>query len=263
MAKNKKGAILLVQLALVGFFSVGMYSYMQKELTPVNVYVYKNRIAKNSEIEMADLTVKSIPANAKTAGFLTEKEVENIKKGLMVVTTDVEPGQYAYSSQVQEGRKADPFETMELTNYRKISIPVSYETAAAGEISRGDRVDLAFVGKTVKGNYSKTFLQNVLVYSVTTGEGFEYVEHTKIKKSTTTAEDTSSDVSADDLTAPSLVTVAVPLKDAEEILARMQVGEDSIISRFETSENVNSVGFSYESNDEGRVTATQKAVEVK
>ena len=106
---------------------------MQKELNPTTVYVYKNKILKNSEIEVSDLMSKTIPANAKDSSFLNESDIEKIKQGSMVAATDVEAGQYAYSKQIKEGDKIDPFETMDLSTYRKISIPVSYETSVAGE----------------------------------------------------------------------------------------------------------------------------------
>lgn len=277
MAKSdsKKRAIFLIQLALVGFFSVGMYSYMQKELSPTTVYVYKNRISKNSEIEISDLTTKTIPVNAKDSSFLTENDVEKIKQGLMVVSTDVEAGQYAYSSQVKEGKKVDPFETMDLTNYRKISIPVSYETSVAGEIEKGDKIDLVFVGEVEStanngssngGSYAKTFMQEVLVYSVTTGEGFEYVSHSHLKKSESSAaitEDGSTVVPAEDITAPTLVTIAVPLNQAEEILARLEKGSVKILGRFEESEYTSSSGYVFGTSTPQSVYAGEKNVESK
>lgn len=272
MAKSnsKKRAIFLVQLALVGFFSVGMYSYMQKELNPATVYVYKNRLTKNSEIEISDLTTKTIPANAKDSSFLSEKDIEKIKQGIMVAATDVEPGQYAYSNQVKEGKKVDPFETMDLTNYRKITIPVSYETSVAGEIEKGDKVDLVFVGDvestTGDGSYAKTIMQDVLVYSVTTGEGFEYVSHSHMKKSETygtTSEDGSSTIAAEDMTAPTLVTLAVPLNQAEEILARLEKGSIKILGRFEESEYTSSPGFVLGALNPSLIFAGEKNVETK
>lgn len=268
---NKKLAVLLVEISLVGFFSIGMYSYMQKELTPVEVYIYKNKIVKNSEIEMSDLRTKMIPAKAKDSGFLTEKDIEDIKKGGMVASTDVEPGQYAYSNQVKPGSKIDPFDTVDLTSYRKISIPVTYETSVAGEIQRGDKVDLVFTGAVtnqsgVEGSYAKTFMQDVLVYSVTTGEGFEYVSHSHLKKSESVVPaDESGDgaIPAEDLTAPALVTIAVPLNQAEEILARLEKGTVKILGRFEESEFTNSPGFVYGVSSPDNLFVGEKNVEVK
>ena len=269
-SNSKKRAIFLVQLALVGVFSVGMNGYMKKELNPTTVYVYKNRILKNSEIEMSDLIERTIPANAKDGSFLTAADIEKIKAGTMVAATDVDAGQYAYSSQVKEGKKIDPFETMDLSNYRKISIPVSYETSVAGEIEKGDKIDLVFIGKVTGanggGSYVKTFMQEVLVYSVTTGEGFEYVSHSHLKKSessTAIAEDGSTIIPAEDITSPSLVTIAVPMNQAEEILARLEQGTVKILGRFEESEYTNSPGYVYGVANPDKVYIGEKNVEVK
>lgn len=272
MARNnsKKRAVFLVQLGLVGVFSVGMYTYMQKELSPTTVYVYKNRILKNSEIEASDLITKTIPVNAKDSSFLTEADMEKIRQGIMVASTDVEAGQYAYSSQVKEGKKIDPFETMDLTNYRKISIPVSYETSVAGEIEKGDKIDLVYIGDaksaTDTGSYAKTFMQDVLVYSVTTGDGFEYVSHSHLKKSESVAsisEDGSTVVSAEDITAPSLVTIAVPINQAEEILARLEQGTVKILGRFEESEYTSSPGYLFGTSSPEAIYAGEKNVETR
>lgn len=272
MAKNnKKLAVLLVEISLVGFFSIGMYSYMQKELSPVEVYVYKNKIVKNSEIELSDLRTKTIPVKAKDSGFLTEKDIENIRDGGMVASTDVEPGQYAYSNQIKPGDKIDPFETIDLTTYRKISIPVTYETSMAGEIKRGDKVDLVFTGSVMsqnedEGSYAKTFMQDVLVYSVTTGEGFEYVSHSHLKKSESIVPadgDSGDTIPAEDLTAPALVTIAVPLNQAEEILARLEKGTVKILGRFEESEYTNSPGFVYGVSSPNNLFVGEKNVETK
>lgn len=272
MAKSdsKKRAIMLVQLALVLAFSAGTHSYMKKELSPTTVYVYKNRISKNSEIEMSDLTTKTIPVNAKDNNFLSEKDIEKIKQGIMVAAADVEAGQYAYSSQVKEGKKVDPFETMDLTNYRKISIPVSYETSVAGEIEKGDKIDLVFVGNveslTGEGSYAKTIMQEVLVYSVTTGEGFEYVSHSHLKKSESfdaISSDGSTAISADDITAPTLVTIAVPIHQAEEILARLEKGSIKILGRFDESEYTDSPGYLYGVANPNTIYSGEKNVETK
>lgn len=268
---NKKLAILLVEIALLGFFTIGMYNFNKKELSLVEVYVYKNKITKNSEIEASDFKTKMIPAKAKDSGFLTEKDMEKIRAGGMVASTDVSPGQYAYSSQIQEGDKIDPFETIDLTRYRKITIPVTYDTSIAGEIKRGDTVDLVYTGIVEnsvgdEGSYAKTFMQEVLVYSVTTGEGFEYVGHSHLKKSQTTdvsSEEEDVSVATDDLSAPAYVTLAVELNQAEEILARLEMGNVKIVGRFEDSENTTSPGYLHGVNGANGLFSGEKNVEIK
>lgn len=267
---NKKLAILLVEIALLGFFTIGMYSFNKKQISLVEVYVYKNKITKNSEMEASDFKTKMIPVKAKDSGFLTEKDMEKIKAGGMVASTDVSPGQYAYSSQIQEGDKVDPFETIDLTRYRKITIPVTYDTSIAGEIKKGDTVDLVYTGVVEnavgdEGSYAKIFMQEVLVYSVTTGEGFEYVGHSHLKKSQTTTESSEEDVSVatDDLSAPAYVTLAVELNQAEEILARLEMGNVKIIGRFEDSDSIDSPGYLHGANGANGLFSGEKNVEIK
>ena len=186
----------------------------------------------------------------------------------MIAATDVEVGQYAYSSQIKPSDKIDPFETIDLTKYRKVSIPISYETSVSGEIKKGDKVDLVYTGlieneKDGEGSYSKTFMQDVLVYSVTTGEGFEYVNHSSIKKSETVTgdEDDENTISVEDLTAPALVTLAVPINQAEEVLARLEMGNIKILGRFDDSENVNTSGFVFGIESSDTVFAGEKNIE--
>ena len=251
MAKNnKKLAILLVEIALLGFFTIGMYAFTKKEVSLVEVYVYKNKISKNSEVEVSDFKTKMIPGKAVDSSFLTRKDMEKIKNGEMIAATDVVPGQYAYSSQIKEGSKIDPFDVIDLTSYRKITIPVTYDTSIGGEIKRGDFVDLVFSSKMEdsngeEGGYAKVFMQEVLVYSTTTGEGFEYVDHSHLKKSQTTTEDVEEDdsVSTDDLTAPAYVTLAVSANQAEEISSRLEIGNIKIIGRFDESKNSITPGY--------------------
>ena len=268
---NKKLGILLVQIALLGVFTISMYSFNKKELSLVEVYVYKNKVSKNSELEVSDFRTKMIPMKAKDSSFLTASQMQEIKNGGMVAATDVEAGQYAYTSQVKEGNKIDPFETIDLTAYRKITIPVGYDSAIGGEIERGDYVDLVFTGKInnavdQEGMYAKAFMQEVLVYSVTTGEGFEYVDHSHIKKSVTTtgtAEGEEEVVAADDLTSPEFVTLAVPLNQAEEILARLEMGSIKILGRFDESETVNSSGYVHGVTNAQTVYSSQMVPEKK
>ena len=269
---NKKLAILLVEISLLGLFTMGMYSFNKKELSLVEVYVYKNKITKNSEIEASDFRTKMIPAKAIDSNFLSKKDMEKIKEGGIVAATDVDPGQYAYTSQIKSGDKVDPFETMDLSTYRKITIPVTYDSSIGGEIKRGDLVDLVFSGKVEdsnakEGGYAKVFMQEVLVYSVTTGEGFEYVDHSHLKKSQTTtgeAEGEDAAVLTDDLTAPAYVTLAVEMNQAEQILSRLEMGNIKILGRFEESVNGTSSGYIHGvSSPNGILYSGEKNIETK
>lgn len=275
MVKNKKFIMLILQLGLMAMFVVGTYHFTQKELTPTNVYVYTKKINKNAELEVSDLKKIQIPSKAVDKNFLTDKEFEQIENGNMVITTNVEAGQYAYKSQIGDSKKVDPFEKLDLSKYRKVSIPVSYETAVSGEIKRGDKVDLAFVGEVEvatnetsndKGTYSTIFMQSVLVHSVTTKDGFEFVGHTQVKKSqlngssgNSTSEDASSSVDYEESIA--MVTLAVPITDVEEITSRANIGQIQVIGRFDESIDSDAPGYYIGADGTNMIFAGNKNIE--
>lgn len=274
MPKGKKFILLLLQLALMAVFVVGIYYNTQKELEPVDVYVYAKKMSKNSEIEMADLRKVQIPANAVGKNFLNEATIKKIKEGNMVVTSDVESGQYVYNSQITSNSNVDPFEKIDLSKYRIVSIPSSYETTMGGEVKRGDKIDLAYIGQ-VSGQssygqddesvYSTVFMQDVLVYSVTTGEGFQFVDHAQMKKSDLNSEDVEKNQSltGEDIEgAIALVSVAVPMSKVEEILARQEKGVVKVVGRFKESENTNAPGFVLGSEKISGVYAGNKNAEL-
>ena len=276
MVKNKKFIMLILQLGLMGTFVLGAYHFTQKELTPTDVYVFAKKMNKNAELELSDFKKIQVPAKAVTKEFLTSKDLEKVKEGSMVVTTNVEVGQYAYKNQIGESNKVDPFEKIDLSKYRKISIPVSYETAMGGDIKRGDRVDLAYIGDAPvtnreiqsEGRYSNIFMQNVLVHSVTTKDGFEFVGHSQIKKSqlsggedaeTSSADETINSVDFEEGIA--IVTIAVPIDKVEEILARGEMGSIRIVGRYDESKDSNAPGYLIGVNGNEPLFAGNKQVE--
>lgn len=275
MLKNKKFIMLILQLALMGVFVIGTYHFTQKEVTPTSVYVYSKKINKNAELEVSDFKKVQIPSKAVGKDFITDKDFEEIEKGNKVVTTNVEAGQYVYKSQIGDSTKVDPFEKLDLSKYRKISIPVSYETALAGEVKKGDKVDLVYIGQVKEtesaqvkeGIYSKIFMQGVLVYSVSTADGFEFVGHSQMKKSqlaVVEGEDASVDenINATDYEdAIAIVTLAVPITDIEEITTRLSTGEIKISGRFDESVDSDSPGYYIGVDGNTPVFAGNKIVE--
>lgn len=268
MVKNKKLIILILQLCLMAIFVIGTYTFSQKELELVEVYKYTKNINENVEIEVSDLQKVSIPQSAVDKNFLTSDDYNKIAEGNKVLATRVEAGQYAYSNQIMDGNKVDPFEKIDLSKYRKVTIPANYASSVSGEISRGDRIDLAYVGQaegsTGEVLYSTVFMQNVLVYSVNTSDGFEYVEHSQIKKSqmygTEVVENASNDA-LDYENEIALITLAVPMKDVEEIIARSNSGKISVVGRFDTSVDTDAPGYYIGKSQNASTNAGNKLVE--
>src|SRR5690606_29499247 len=90
--------------------------------------------------------------------------------------TKVFNGEFVINNNLVAKEEVDPFESIDLTKLRMVTIPATYEDTLGGNIKSGDRVDLIYIGKgdgTDKDfTYGKTFMKDVLVYSTTTADGF-------------------------------------------------------------------------------------------
>lgn len=250
--KKKRLLVLFIQLALMVILAISFYSYVQKEVKPVKVYTYSQDLEKN---ESVTLGVLEIPAKAVQEDMLlvnkNNKKAELEKK---VVSTDVNAGQYVYSKQLMKATKVDKFETMDLSKYRKVSLPITFVDGFGGDVKRGDSLDLIFTGQgekeeegensSVKTNfqYSKAFLQDVLVYNVTTTTGYRFENHSGLREGEVTEEGEEIQTSngSEEL---AVVTLAVTLDQAEEIQARQAIGEISFASRFEENQSYETLGF--------------------
>lgn len=277
--KKKRTLILLLQLALVIGFSFSFYSYVQNEVkdTPVLVYERDLNVGEQADVRIVEIPASGIQKNMLTVSDLVkemgakksvseEKVIEYAET--LFVNRDVKAGHYIYDDELVEEGKIDPFETMDLSRYRKVSLPISYVDGFGGNIKRGDRIDLIYTGQgeTVKGasmanfQYSKVFLQNVLVYSVTTGNGYEFVDHSYKVEGQMSGEDISVDGEAEEL---AVITLAVTLDQAEEIEARKASGSISFVARFDEHESYQTLGYvigDYDKIPTGKMSAeTDKA----
>jgi len=248
--KKKRVLMLLLQLGLVVGFSASFYSYVQKEVEPTQVYTYSQDLNLKDSVKVS---VEEIPAKAVKEGMVIvgseEYDQETLEK--QVVNTKVSKGHYVYSNQLTEEENIDPFETMDLSKHRKISLPISYVEGFGGDIKRGDKIDLIFTGQGEKASengdatfqYSKTFLQDVIVYNITTGSGFKFQDHSKNSPSDLMGEEgetIATENASDEL---AVITIAVTLDQAEEISARKSIGTISFASRFEDEQSYETRGF--------------------
>lgn len=238
--KKMKLTSMLVQGGLLVAFAGGFYFFTQTQIAPTEVYTYARDISVNTVIQESDLTKKFVPKDAVTADMVTNKE-EVIGKA---IATKVYPGEYVIKQKLIEANQIDPFEQMDLSNYRKISIAVDMKDAVGGNIKKGDRVDLSFVaeasveGENKEFTYSKTFLQDVLVYNVIDDGGKKYIDQTE---GTTTMINENGEVVESGTLA--VVTLAVTGSQAEEIEARLEKGKIKILGRFEESVDTSTPGY--------------------
>lgn len=244
--KKKRTLILGLQLCLLVVTAISFMTYTQNQVKPMKAYVFNKDMKVNQKITAADVNEVSIPSSAVTSDFALDPK-EFVDK---YVNTKVYANTFLYDKQIVEEGKLDPFESMDLTKYRKISLPLTYVEGFGGDIHRGDKVDIVFTGEGKKKDeegvesnfkYSKAFLQNILVYSLSTADGYEFVDHSTgdVTKNVAGEKiDTSS--SSDEL---AVVTLAVTLDQAEEITARMSSGKLQLVSRFDQNDSYETLGF--------------------
>ena len=239
---------MVLQFLLILVFWFSFQAYINGTIEPTKAFVFNKDILEvNTQITESDITEVLIPAKAISNGFATDIN-EVIGK---YVTSKVYTGQYVYSAQLADIENIDIFESTDLTSLRKISLPISYVEGLAGNIKRGDKVDLVFSGEGTKSGstgseekfiYSKLFIQDVLVYSVATGDGFKFVDHSNFLVSDVPENGQEIDVqsNSDEL---EVITLAVTPEQVEEIVARATAGTVKVVGRFAESENRQTLGY--------------------
>lgn len=248
--KKKKYLIMLLQLGIILGSAIIFQSYVKKETQPIDVLVYNRNIEANTIITETDVVIKSIPSAAVDKEIVTD--IENIIG--KAVESNVYKNQYVYEKGLIDSTTVDIFNVIDLTKLRKISLPISYVEGLSGNVKRGDKVDLVYVGDGVKESedssdnafiYSKAFLQDVLVYNVNTDEGYTFEDHSELRKADVNGEandgeEITATTNSDEI---AVITLAVTLAQAEEILARQMAGNIRIIGKFNESKTYDSLGY--------------------
>lgn len=244
MKKSSKIALTVAQFGLVIALSGVFYITTQNAMQPVSVYQLTQDIPMNSKIGPTDFKRVEIPKDAVTDDMVTDvEEVVDLH-----ASTRLFSEQYATKNMFVPQDEVDPFEVADLSKMRKITIPASYVDAIGGNLKYGDTIDLVFVdeGETSEGEmymYSKIFLQDVLVYSVTTDDGFRYQDRTDRTKGAVASNDEGDTVVSEDTGDLAQITLAVTPGQAEEIATRMEKGAIKVVGRFKESTNQDPAGF--------------------
>lgn len=242
--KGKKVAMMFLQGSAVLLFAGGFYVYTEKQIEPIPAYQFTRDIAPNTQISESDLMKVDTPKKGVNSTFVLDKD-EIIGK---YNSTKVFKSEYVIKPNLVKKENIDPFESIDLTKLRKISIPVTYSEGLGGNIKKGDRIDLVYIGKESKNekqfSYSKTFMKDVLIFATTTDEGFEYKDRTQnVKGEVGNIEGEDLAGGGQDTGKLAQLTLAVTLDQAEEITARLQTGEIRIIGRFGDSQDYDSSGY--------------------
>lgn len=246
MKKGKRIAMIILWLVAACGFAVWSWVAREQALEPVTVYRLTQEIPLNSKIGVSDFQAVEVPGQAVTDDMVTDiNDVVDLH-----ASTRLLPGQYAIESMFVKSEDVDPFETIDLSGMRQVTIPADYTDALGGDVSRGDKVDLIYIGdgQTKDGEdytYSRTFAQNVLVYSVTTDSGYRYQAHTDRLEGQPVAQteediQLEAEVSVGDV---GQITLAVDTQQAEEIATRLETGRIQIVGRFDESKDTDTAGF--------------------
>lgn len=243
MKKKGKGiAMTFFTGGFVALFVGGIYVYTQNQIEPVTAYEFSRDIPVNTKIEKSDLRSVSIPQSAvKENMILNPKEILGKYNN-----TKVYNGEYVIKSNLVEKEDVDPFESIDLTKLRMITIPADYASALGGDIQRGDRIDLIYVGEANKGEkdftYAKTIMKDVLVYATNTDDGYKYVNQAENIKGQVYEGGEDIDTTGETGGLGS-ITLAVTLNQAEEIASRMKTGSIQIVGRFNESQDYDTAGY--------------------
>lgn len=240
--KKKRVLILAAKIIITLIAAFTIFNANQKQLQPVTVYTFNKTMEdKSIPLKGKDIKATTIPKSALTPEHIQDKD-EIIGKH---IDRKVTKGHYVYKDLLVEEEKVDIFDTMDLSKHRKISLPISYEEGFAGNMRRGERIDLAYIGagETEEGGefrYSKVFLQNIPIWSLSTEGGLAF----KDKSMRTTDEEVFDNETLDDDNGElAIITLAVTLDQYEEIKAREEAGKISFVGRFDESENYETMGY--------------------
>lgn len=244
--KKMKVATMLIQGVVLIASVGGFYVYTQKQIKPQEVYQFSREVPVNTKLQEADLVKKYVPSDAVMLDMITDKN-EAINKCVIVKGF---AGQYIINEQLVKPEDIDPFTKIDLSTYRKISIPIDSKDAVGGNLKKGDNVDLTYISQSDSGNgsftYAKTFMNDVLIYNIIDDGGRRYIDKTE---GSTTIDANGKAVESGNM---STVILAVTPSQAEEINARLKTGTIKFVGRFAESEDATTSGYKIGKN--GSVT---------
>lgn len=254
---SKLTIFLLVDAIVIIALIFLLQGYIKDKVDEVTVYRYTQNLPANVKIEEKNIEAVQIPSKG-----VNENIVKNIDELVGKYTTSkVYKDQLVDDRYIVDAGRKDALVNVpdeDKKKLRKISMDADMLSTWGGSIEKGDRVDLAFIGKVeykdiVSGEtakdveYAKVFLQNVLVYDVLSSAGSSYI---KPEDRPEIIVDPNNPGAAEVLQAEianrsdiKQVILAVTIEQYEEIVARQQVGKVVMVGRFDESESVVTEGF--------------------
>lgn len=246
MKSKKKIIVLFLQIVLIIAFVFTYKQYVEFSLQPTEVYMYARNLDVGVKITERDLTVTPL-SQMTLQNNMIMKGNKNEVVGKYTITKAIK-NTIVYREQLGDITSVDKFASLDLSNSRVIALPISYTTGIAGDLQRGDRIDLMFTANasvetsedSTSFSYGKIFMQNVPIYQINTGSGFRFTAHAHEDAYVTTEDGTTTSKSYE---APTTISLIVTPEQAEEIHTRLLVGEIVFVKRFEESETHETLGF--------------------
>lgn len=243
--KKKKfiGLVLQVFIAFLCLFSVVIYS--NSTIKPVKVYKYNKDFLQNDIITKNDLEAVQIPKAALNSipNIITDENINEVfleeDNTVMIADTKLYKDTIAVSNAIVPDYNADPFADIKnYGEYRMVSLPITYSDAFGGDIARGDMVDLIHIREIKDGNgssiKSEKFLDNVLIYSLTSSDGDVYKSKISKSRLEATRKDIDTALTGGESGYGTLgtVTLLCTIEQAEEVYARQKTGSIKLAGKF-------------------------------
>jgi pilus assembly protein CpaB len=247
MRNKKKLIVLLIQIILILMFVFTYKQYVEFSLQPTEVYMYARNLDVGIKVTERDLiTTPLSQMTLQNNMILAGNKNEVLGK---YTTVKAIKNTIVYREQLGDISTVDKFASLDLSNSRVIALPASYETTVAGDLERGDRIDLMYTNggataTTEEGStsfaYAKIFMQNIPIYQLNTSDGFRFTGHANQDAYVVNDDGTTTSQSYDGIASISLI---VTPEQAEEIHARLLTGSIVFVKRFEESETHETLGF--------------------
>lgn len=272
MNLGKKLIITLIELVIIIVLGISFFTYTKKLMLPTKVYYFTREMVSNTILTKNDIAIKEIPKNAVNENYVLKAD-DIIGKAL---TTDVFANEIVLKDHLIESDYVDPFKEIDLSEYRLYPLSVKYSEALKGNLTKGQKVDLIYCtnatatidnsdsnsytsNKEESFTYSKTFMQDILIYELSDKTGNKVINNDdEIKVNTAldnkvTGENTTETTTNNSTTNNSTTTaetsedgvlwLAVTLDQYEEIVVRKSIGNIYLVNRFPQSTSVNSKGY--------------------
>ena len=182
--KNRKRLIItVVQILAIIIFAFSYKVYNDNNVRPLKVYAFRTNLDSGVKVSEKDLTEVLVSQMTYTPDMILVTEKDQIIGRYTI--TKVFQNQIAYRQQLGDLNSSEKFASLDLANARLLSLPIDLVEGVAGDLQRGDKIDLLYKGRGQVSDpnegqqaefvYSKIFLQDIPVYQVNASDGTKYV----------------------------------------------------------------------------------------